>query len=140
MSEEGRGSAVLLGDDVGEMRLVKPDLIATIVAEVQRPRGAKTTSLAVTESRPLGGHLGEGCNPECPRDQESRLTARKKGLPEPLAPTPSAAKLPIVLAAHAAIRPAAPTHGFRIADDDFRFFRILPRNALGLTVRVVLVA
>ena len=45
-------------------------------------------------------------------------TARKKGFPEPLAPTPSAAKLPIVLAAHAAIRPAAPTHGFRIADDD----------------------
>eukprot|EP01045_Picozoa_sp_COSAG04_P028421 COSAG04_NODE_4405_length_2116_cov_287.982152_1_plen_54_part_10 len=40
-------------------------------------------------------------------------TARKKGFPEPLAPTPSAAKLPIVLAAHAAIRPAAPTHGFR---------------------------
>ena len=48
------------------------------------------------------------------------LAARKKGLPEPLAPTPSAAKLPIVLAAHAAIRPAAPTHGFQIADDDFR--------------------
>ena len=44
MSEEGRGSAVLLGDDVGEMRLVKPDLIATIVAEAARrkdnePRG-----------------------------------------------------------------------------------------------------
>ena len=65
------------------------------------------------------------------------LTARKKGLPEPLAPTPSAAKLPIVLAAHAAIRPAAPTHGFRIADEDFRPEEM---NALGLTVRVVLVA
>eukprot|EP01045_Picozoa_sp_COSAG04_P028422 COSAG04_NODE_4405_length_2116_cov_287.982152_2_plen_80_part_00 len=40
--EGGGGSAALLGDDVGEMRLVKPNLIATISL---RPRGAKTTSL-----------------------------------------------------------------------------------------------